>query len=466
MSTHLGFHGAAGTVTGSKYLVRWDGASVLVDGGLFQGLKALRELNWAAPRFPVDRVGTVLLTHAHLDHTGYLPRLERVGFRGRILATHATLDLAQLVLRDAGRLQEEDAEYANRKGFSKHRPALPLFTEADAEAVLRRFQAVAFDEWIDVEPGMRARWSDTGHLLGAAMIEVAVRDGASERVMLFSGDVGRYAFPLHVDPRPRPRADVLVIESTYGDRPHAALSLEDQIVEPLKTAFSRGGVVMIPAFALGRSQLLILLIARLMRAGRIPEVPIHLDSPMAIDATEIYVRHLKPESLDRDVLDEGRRSLLPRNVSLHRSADQSRALNGLEGPRIIIAGSGMMTGGRILHHLRQRVSDPENVVLLPGFQAEGTRGRALLQGAKILRMHGREIPVRAKTVAISGLSGHAGADELVRWYRTGPSAPAATFVTHGEPGPAAALADALKREGARNVRIPSLGQEFELAALM
>ncbi len=466
MGVHLSFHGAAGTVTGSKYLLRRNGTNTLVDAGLFQGLKQLRELNWAAPRFPVDRVANVLLTHAHLDHTGYLPRLERLGFKGRILATPATIDLTHLVLRDAGHLQEEDAAYANRKGFSKHKPALPLFTEQDADAVLRRFEPVRFDEWVEVESGLRARWSDTGHLLGAAMIEVAVQDGGHERTLLFSGDVGRYEFPLHVDPRPRPRADVLVIESTYGDRPHPGVSLEDQLVEPLSEAFSRGGIVLIPAFALGRSQLVILLITRLMRAGRIAETPIHVDSPMAIDATEIYVRHLKRESLDEDVLAEGRKGLLPRNVSLHRTADESRALNGLDGPRVIIAGSGMMTGGRIIHHLRQRVSDPENLVLLPGFQAEGTRGRALLQGAKILRMHGREIPVRAKAVHISGLSGHAGADELVRWYRTEPSPPAATFVTHGEPTPAAALADTLRREGARHVTVPALGHEVELATLL
>lgn len=463
MGLHLGFHGAAGTVTGSRYLIRRDETRILVDSGLFQGLKSLREQNWAKPTFPVDRVSHVLVTHAHLDHVGYLPRLERLGFRGRILATQATIDLAQLVLRDAGRLQEEDAEYANRKGFSKHRPALPLFTEQDADAVLRRFEPVAFDEWIDVAEGVRARWSDTGHLLGAAMIEAAVQDGQRTVRLLFSGDVGRYAFPLHVDPRPRPATDVLVIESTYGDRPHPDVSLEDQLVEPLREAFARGGVVLVPAFALGRSQLLILLIARLMRAGKLPEVPIHLDSPMAIDATEIYLRHLKPQSLDQDVLDQGRHSLHPRNVSLHRTADQSRALNGLDGPRIIIAGSGMMTGGRILHHVRQRISDPENLVLLPGFQAEGTRGRALLHGAKILRMHGREIPVRARTIAISGLSGHAGADELLRWYRSDSSRPAMTFVTHGEPGPAAALAATLRQEGAPDVRVPSLGDEVDLA---
>ena len=353
----LGFHGAAGTVTGSKYSLRRGDASLLVDAGLFQGLKSLRLLNWDDPRFNPRAIETILVTHAHLDHTGYLPRLERLGFAGKILATEATIQLSELVLRDAAHLQEEDAEYANRKGFSKHQPALPLFTEEDADAVLRRFRPVPFAQWIDVSPGFRARWTDTGHLLGAAMIElhVEVAGGGTVR-FLFSGDVGRYDFPLHVDPRPRPDADVLVIESTYGDHSHPSLALEDQLATPLAETFARHGVVLVPAFALGRTQVVLLLLQRLMRAGRLPTVPVHVDSPMAIGATEIYLRHLQPRQLDADVLAQGRGSLLPPNVAIHRTAAESKALNSLDGPRVIIAGSGMMTGGRILHHVEQRIS--------------------------------------------------------------------------------------------------------------
>lgn len=456
----LGFHGAAGTVTGSKYLVRRGDDAVLVDAGLFQGLKPLRLLNWDAPRFAPRGLETILLTHAHLDHTGYLPRLERLGFAGKILATEATIQLSEVVLRDAGHLQEEDAEYANRKGFSKHKPALPLFTEQDAEAVLRRFRPVPFDQWIDVRPGFRARWTDTGHLLGAAMIELHVEAQAGRVVrFLFSGDVGRYEFPLHVDPSPRPDADVLVIESTYGDRPHPALALEDQLAVPLAETFARRGVVLVPAFALGRTQVVLLLLQRLMKAGRIPTVPIHVDSPMAIAATEIYLRHLQPSQLDTDVLAQGRASLFPRSVALQRTASESRALNELDGPRVIIAGSGMMTGGRILHHVRQRISDENNLLLVVGYQAQGTRGRALLDGARTLRMHGTDVAVRARTVMLSGLSGHAGQDELLRWYRSNGTHPADVFVTHGEPGPAEALARELRRAGAPNVRVPAMFEE-------
>jgi metallo-beta-lactamase family protein len=274
--------------------------------------------------------------------------------------------------------------------------------------------------------------------------------------------VGRYGFPLHVDPRPRPDADVLVIESTYGDRSHRPLALEDEIEAPLRETFDRGGVVLVPAFALGRTQVVLLLLQRLARAGRIPAVPIHVDSPMAIAATEVYLRHLQPRQLDSDVLAEGRASLLPRNVAVHRTAEESKALNQLDGPRVIVAGSGMMTGGRILHHLRQRVSDEKNLVLLVGYQAEGTRGRALLGGAKILRMHGRDVPVHARALAISGLSGHAGQDELLRWYGSSRTHPSQVFVTHGEREAAHALAGELRRAGAPRVHVPALSEVREL----
>lgn len=462
---HLTFDGAAGIVSGSRYHLSVNGGHWLIDAGLFQGLKSLRQRNWALPAFAPADIRGVLLTHAHLDHVGYLPRLAKKGFRGPVHATPATIELAKVVLRDAAHLQEEDARYANRKGFSKHRPALPLFDAEDAERVCRHFETAPFGKWIEPAKGLRARFTNTGHLLGAAMIEVHLDTGGRGTRLLFSGDMGRYDYPLHVDPQPRPESDLLVIESTYGDRLHSDVPVEEQLAAPLNETFERGGTVLIPAFALGRSQVITLLLRRLMRAGRIPEVPIHIDSPMAIDATSIYSHYLNETNLEADVFADGRDRLFPENVELCRSTADSIRLNDLDGPRVVIAGSGMITGGRILHHLRNRISDEKNLVCLVGFQAEGTRGRALLRGEKTLRIHGRDFPVTARTVALNGLSGHADADELMRWYRTGASAPAATFVTHGESRPAAALAERLRKENGAWVHVPELGERFNLDKL-
>jgi metallo-beta-lactamase family protein len=454
----LEFHGAAGTVTGSKYRLDTGSASVLVDAGLFQGKKALRLRNWEAPAFAPDGIDAVLLTHVHVDHVGYLPRLVRLGYRGPVFATAATVDLAGIVLRDAASIQEEDAAYANRKGFSKHSPALPLFDAEDAEAALRLLRPVRFGEWVDAAEGVRARWTNTGHLLGAAMIEVEANDAR----ILFSGDIGRYAQPLHVDPSPRPPSDWLVIESTYGNRAHPGEPIEEQLLQPLRRALSRRGVVLVPAFAVGRSQLVTLVLRRLMRRGDLPEVPIHIDSPMAVDATNIYSKYLDARNVDADVFADGRAVLFPERVELHRTVEESKRVNELDGPRVIISSSGMMVGGRILHHLRRRLPDPKNLVCLAGFQAEGTRGRALLDGAKTLRMHGEDVPVRAEVVNLSGFSGHADVGELMRWYRTEAKRPRGTFVTHGEPEAAAALAKRLEAAGAGAVRVPELGEVVPL----
>ncbi len=451
----LTFDGAAGTVTGSRYVLTAGQTRILVDCGLFQGLKRLRLKNWEPPSFKPGSVDAVLLTHAHLDHSGYLPRLVRLGFDGPVFATSASVALAKVVLADAGRLQEEDAEYANRKKFSRHRPAKPLFDSHDAERACRHLKTVRFDEWKDVAPGVRARWTNTGHLLGSAMIEVEL-ERAGKR-LLFSGDIGRYGYPLHVDPKPRPESDVLVIESTYGDRTHDHRPVEDQLAGPLNDTFDRGGTVLIPAFALGRSQVVTLLLRRLMKAGRIPEVPIHIDSPMAIDATSIYSKHLDETNLDADVFEDGREKLFPDNVELVRETEDSKRLNRLPGPRIVIAGSGMLTGGRILHHLKSRLGSEKNLVCLVGYQAEGTRGRDLLRGKGMLKIHGQHVPVKARTVVLNGLSGHADADELVRWYSTCDVPPGSTFVTHGEPKAAEALAERLRKVHRGWVGVPGLG---------
>jgi len=458
----LFFHGAAGTVTGSKYRLSTGRAEILVDAGLFQGLKRLRLLNWALPAFSPNSLDAVLLTHVHLDHTGYLPRLVGLGFRGPVFATRATIDLAGIVLRDAARLQEEDAEYANRKGYSRHRPAKPLFDTGDAERALDLLEPVGLDEWVDLGRGARARWTLAGHLLGAASIEVRAAANGGEVSVLFSGDLGRSGQPIHPDPVPRPPTDYLVVESTYGDRVHPSRPIADEMLEPVGDTLARGGVVLVPSFALGRAQLVTLTLRRLMEDGRIPDVPVHLDSPMAIDATEVYTRHRDVQREENGIFDGDHCLVCPKDVKYHRSVEDSKRLNELPGPRVIIAGSGMLTGGRILHHLRTRVSDPDTLVCLVGYQAEGTRGRALADGAPTLRMHGHDVPVRARTAVLHGFSGHADADELSRWVATSDRVPSGIFVTHGEPKAAAALAERLGKETRAWTKVPELGEAFSL----
>ncbi len=466
MKVHLTFQGAAGTVTGSKYHLSRGKAQLLVDAGLFQGLKRLRQRNWSPPEFPPRSLDGVLLTHCHLDHCGWLPRLVSLGFRGTVWATEATIELAEIILADAAHLQEEDARYANKKGFSRHRPALPLFTGEDAAAAVRLMRPIEFDTWTDLGDGFRAQWLNSGHILGAASVELRADVGGREIGIVFSGDLGRYDVPLHGDPSPRPPSDVLVIESTYGDRTHPGVDLDDHFVETFGETLAGGGVVLIPAFSVGRSQVVALILRRLMLAGRLPEVPIHIDSPMATRATRVYSNHLDAENVDEDVFEDGRRRLFPKKVQCHVKRAESIKLNDDAGPFILIAGSGMMTGGRILHHILQRAGDEKNLICVTGYQAQGTRGRDLDGGASTLRIHGRDIVVRAKRARLTGLSGHADADELMRWVGTADAAPAATFVTHGEPKSAKALADRLHKETGTWTHVPDLNERFELGSLV
>ncbi len=452
----LGFHGAAGTVTGSRYLLETNGKRILVDCGLFQGLKELRLKNWSKPSFNPEAIDAVVLTHAHIDHSGYLPRLVKEGFHGPIYCTPATRDLAEILLRDAARLQEEDAEYANRKGFSKHHPALPLFTEADAEAALRLMRGVEHDIQFEAA-GQPVRFRNAGHILGSAFVEMPIEEGGSAVRMVFSGDLGRYDAPLHPDPEPLPACDSLIMESTYGNRLHDPASLVDQLARPLRETFARGGIVLIPAFAVARAQIVTLLLRQYMDTGELPEVPVHIDSPMAVDVTEIYGRYLGSDEIDPGI-GTGKR-LFPRSVSYHRTVEESKRLNDLKGPRIIISSSGMLTGGRVLHHLRRLLPDPKNLLVLVGYQAAGTRGRALQDGAKVLKMHGEYIPVRARFISLDMLSAHADRDELLRWVSSSPSQPRTIFLTHGEPKSAEALAGVLGEKGFHTV-IPGLGDEY------
>ena len=342
----IAFHGAAGTVTGSKHLVTVGDTRILLDAGLFQGKKKLRELNWEAPAFDPEDVDQVLLSHTHIDHVGYLPRLVKLGLRARFHCSPAAYELAELMLYDAAKIQEEDARFANKKGFSKHRPALPLYKTDDVKRTLNLRRVWRYNHWLtlDVEGRVRARLLNAGHILGAGFIELRVKgDRGGELRLVYSGDIGRFQVPLHLDPQPLPACDVLILESTYGDRLHTTTPLVDQLAEPFLKTLKGGGTILVPAFAVGRSQLVTLILRRLMRSGQLPDVPIHIDSPMAVNATRIYNRFLDRRNVDPDVYEDGRLGLFPERVSLHRTVAQSKKLNDARGPRIIVSSSGMLT---------------------------------------------------------------------------------------------------------------------------
>ncbi|TWT46727.1 MBL fold metallo-hydrolase RNA specificity domain-containing protein [Botrimarina hoheduenensis] len=463
---HLSFHGAAGTVTGSKYLLETSDARVLVDCGLFQGLKSLRELNWAGTPFKVGKIDAVLLTHAHLDHVGYLPRIVKEGYQGPIYCTPATAELAQIILLDSAKIQEADAEYANKKGFSKHKPALPLYRGPDVLETLKLFKPISRGKSYTVAPGIEAEWQDAGHLLGSTAITVT----AEGKRVLFSGDLGRYDGPLYHDPAPPPPCDYLICESTYGNRDHPDKDLTEGLAEVIQRGIARGGVMLMASFAVGRAQQLIYLLQVLKCAGRIPDLPIYLDSPMSVDATKIYRQHCEEHDLVEAELcgtsgcEIGDRPVLAGPaVHLCRSADESKALNHIEGPAIILSSSGMMTAGRIVHHLKRRLPDKRTTVILGGYMAVGTRGRDLKEGAKSIRMHGQEIAVNAAIEEVPGLSGHADRSGLLRWLGHLKQAPKQTFLTHGEPDSAAALADTLRSERGWDVTVPAMNDRVELA---
>jgi metallo-beta-lactamase family protein len=434
----LTFYGAAGTVTGSKHLVRSGGRTVLLDCGLFQGLKELRLRNWADPPFDPRSIDAVVLSHAHIDHSGYLPLLVKHGFRGPIYCTAGTADLLHVLLPDSSHLTEEEAEYANRRGYSKHHPALPLFSSDDVAGVYPLLRTQSYHEPFEVIPKVRCTLRRTGHILGSASVELCW-DSDGKR-LVFSGDLGRWGRPILRDPELLPAADVLLIESTYGDRLHAKDPAE-HLARVLSETAHRGGTVMIPAFAVGRVQELIWTLRRLEDAGKVPLLSVFVDSPMAIDVTALYCQH--PEDYDEETAQAMREERCPlccQQYNLLRTVEQSKWLSDRRGPMVIITGSGMMTGGRILHHLRQRLPDPRNTLLLVGYQALGTRGRALQEGARTLRMHGQDVPVRAQVESIDGLSAHADQSEILRWLGGFKSAPAKTYIVHGEDKPAQTLA--------------------------
>lgn len=455
------FHGAARTVTGSKFLLEANSARVLVDCGLFQGLKKLRLRNWEPTPFDIKTLDAVVLTHAHLDHTGYLPRITREGYQKPIYGTPATGQLAELIMLDSAKCQEQDAEYANRKGYSKHKPALPLYTARDAERAVQLFREAPRNIWFSPAEPIWMRFHDAGHLLGSNMIEVEIRDRQPPLRILFSGDVGRYNGPLYHDPVPPPACDYLICESTYGNRDHPSGSILEALAQVVGRTVERGGVMLLASFAIGRAQQFIYLLQVLTHDHRIPDLPIYLDSPMACDATSIYRQHREDHDLSEGELDDAHPVLAGPRVHLCRSVDESKALNHLTGPAVIISSSGMMTGGRIIHHLKHRLPNPANTVVLGGYMAAGTRGRFLQDGAKYLRMHGQDFPVRAAVEKIPGLSGHADRSGLLRWL-TPLAKPKKTFLVHGEPESAESLADSLRSDRDWYVTIPDLGDAHEL----
>jgi metallo-beta-lactamase family protein len=451
------FLGAAGTVTGSKHLVTVAGRRVLLDCGIFQGVKQLRLRNWDAFPYPASDIHAIVLSHAHIDHTGYLPVLVRQGYRGPIFCTSATAELVRVLLRDAAHLQEEEAEWANRHGTSKHKPALPLFGTEDVERTLELLEEKDFKEEFAPIEGTRVSYRTAGHILGSASVAL---DIAQPRLrLIFSGDVGRWNRPILPDPALWDEADIVLLESTYGNRIHPA-DAPNELARIVNDTVSRGGALLVPAFAVGRAQELIWNLRRLEEANKIPRIPVYLDSPMAIDASEIYSRH--PEDLDLDARrlkkrDDG--DLRTSSIHYSRTAEQSKALNNWHEPLAIIAGSGMATGGRILHHLKLRLPDPKTTVLLAGFQAPGTRGRSLQDGAKSIRIHGQDIPVGAKVEVMSGFSSHGDRDELLKWLSGFQRPPRQIYLVHGEPEAASALASAIQERYHWNVR-PAKDQEI------
>lgn len=449
----LTFLGAADTVTGSRYLLSGDDARVLVDCGLFQGYKVLRARNRSPFPVPASSIDAVVLTHAHLDHSGYVPALVRGGFQGRVYASEGTVELCRIMLLDSAHLMEEEARHAARHGCSRHADPQPLYTVEDATRALEHFVAVPEDEEFSVADGISARLVPAGHILGAMSAYVGIQG----RTVCVSGDLGRPDDPLMRPPRPFEGADILIAESTYGNRAHVAEDPEDRLGDVVRRTLRRGGVVLIPAFAVGRTETVLLHLSRLLDSGRIPEAPIYVNSPMAVSVADVYRRHPAEHRLDAQELER-----LYSIADEVRSVDESKLLNLRGGPMIIVSASGMLAGGRILHHLQAYGPDPRNAIVLTGFQAAGTRGSHLLDGERTLRVYGQDVPIRAEVVDIGSMSAHADADEVIGWMRGAPRPPETVYVTHGEPAAADALRLRVERELGWRARVPEHLEEIRL----
>jgi metallo-beta-lactamase family protein len=462
------FWGGVGTVTGSKYLVVTDKARVLVDCGMFQGLKELRERNWQEPPFDPRSLNAVLITHAHIDHTGYLPRLVKHGFQGPVYCSRGTADLLKILLPDAGRLQEEEADYRNRHNITKHTPALPLYTEEDAYAALQLVKPFANNgETFEPAPGIRASFRIAGHILGSSLVLLelanAGADGQGRRV-LFSGDLGHYDQPIIRDPTPPPPCDYLLVESTYGDRLHDPEDPKIALARIINDAAQRQAPVLIPAFAVGRTQEIVYLIRELEDEKAIPVLPVVVDSPMAAATTAAYAN--RKEEQDEgytSILTQQKHPLRTHSMTTASSREESKRLNDAKGARVIISASGMMTGGRVLHHSLRLVPDPQTTIIFVGYQAAGTLGRRILDGEPEVKILGQWVPVRARVAKIGGFSAHADWQEVLRWLGGMESGvPRQTFLTHGEPEAATAMAGHIKDKFGWNVHVPQYGEKVEL----
>ena len=452
MSVHIRFLGGAGTVTGSKYLVEHDGQSLLIDCGLFQGFKQLRLRNRDPLPVMPNHIGAVLLTHAHLDHSGYLPLLAKEGFHGKVWCTPATRDLAQILLPDSGHIQEEDAAFANRKGFSKHAPALPLYTEEDALSSLKLLRTTPMGQSFEPLRGWSARYSSAGHILGAASLLLEV----GGKRLLFSGDLGRPDDLLMNPPDPAPAADAVICESTYGDRTHPKEDLLAELAPALQRVAARGGTAVVPVFAVGRAQALLHAIALLKASGDLPRaLPVYLDSPMAVHTTGLFARHLGEHRLNAAQCRD-----MEHAAQMVTSVEQSKAIAQHHGPKIILSASGMATGGRVLHHLALHLGNHRNMVVLTGYQSPGTRGATLAGGSPTVRIHGQDVPIRAEVVQLSAASAHADANQLMAWLRGMSGAPHRVFVTHGDMGASDALRHRIESELRWHAMVPEHGSTW------
>jgi metallo-beta-lactamase family protein len=461
----LQFLGAAGSVTGSRYLIEAGGERLLVDCGLFQGEKELRLRNWSPLPVAAGSIHALVLTHAHLDHTGYIPRLIKEGFRGEIFSTAATIDLCRLLLPDSGHLQEEDATYQNQKGISKHKPALPLYTYDEAVTSLNSFRAVDESKPLAISDHFSIRYFPDGHILGARSILLEVRENGAVRRVFFSGDVGREQ-ELLIRPPAVPEIDgdyVMLCESTYGDRLHPTDDYRERLAKIIEDTAARGGSVIIPAFAVGRTQELLYVLREMIESGRLRKIPIHVDSPMAIDCTDLYRAHHEDHNLEMDKLEaQGIKPFTPPGVHFDRAVADSKALNSIRDPMIVISASGMATGGRVLHHLKRCLPDARNTVLFAGFQAPGTLGHTLVSGASMVTIHKEQVPVRARIESIDSLSGHADYGEILRWLAGFPKPPQKVWMVHGEPAGAQSLRDKIAAQANWQAEVAQYLQKITL----
>jgi len=469
---YIQFLGAAGTVTGSKHLFNLsgdgsgkDGLQVLIDCGLFQGQKEWRERNWQPSPIPPGEIEAVILTHAHLDHCGWIPRLVKEGFRGSIYATPATIDLCGVILPDSGHLQEEDAAFHNKVKSSKHSPALPLYTMEEAKASLEYFKPVSYGQQVQLTPDFSFRFVTAAHILGSCMVEVTAKVNGSSRLLLFTGDIGRVRNAtvapgkvVHSGPTEGESADVVVMESTYGNRQHPATDPRPELAGLIQGTVARGGSVIVPAFAVERTQKILFMIKDLMEQGQIPRIPVHTDSPMAIQAVNMYLKHAEEFSEEaKQLIAHYGSPLTWKNFFFDTKVEVSKKINDSRFPMVIVSSSGMVAGGRIQHHLAQRLPDPRNLVLFIGFQAPGTRGALIKSGAPSLKIFGQEIAIRAQVAALEQFSDHADTPELLEWLRTFKKKPAVTYLVHGEPAASSQLQQAMAS---------SLGWTVEVAQYM